>query len=367
MVKILKTIPYIDGNAIVFVCDQKYFDFTAISIQSLLNNIKLPVCIHVLTDEVEHQTMEDEFKKCLNVPDKSSLRVYCINEFIDFGNMHLQGSGYISKAMYYRLTIPELMKNYVRVLYLDSDICVTHSLDELFEIPFENEEIIAGCNEPLFMALLAKQNRSIALEAKGTSKEIVEKLMKDYGTIVNWYNKEMKIDANTECNYMNSGVCLFDIKKCNDFKFTEKVFNLVLEQYKKNSWIRCPDQDVINSICQGRIKWLPSKWNALWTLAFAYYVEFLCRCRKRLKEGREYKESIKDAYIWHYVSAIKPWNKPHKAYDMAMHWWRVCAQTKFFEKHLHMLSPTVQRGILNRLDALQNSATINDFIDATDA
>lgn len=365
--RILNQIPYVSGNAIVFATDWKYFDFAVVAIQSLLNHLNHNVCIHVFTDVQDSKAMEEQFHESLDILKQASVSVYCIDDLIDLDSLKLKDSGYISKATYYRLIIPEVMQSYDRVLYLDSDICVTHSLDELFEISFENEEIIAGCNEPHFMWLMAKQNRSIALESTEAPKDVSERLVKKYGTISNWYKEEMKIDVAKCSTYMNGGVCLFDIQKCRQFDFVNKAFNFIMDQYNRNGWIHYSDQGVINSICQGRIKWLPSKWNALWTLAFAYYVEFLCRCRKRLKEGREYKESIKDAYIWHYVSAVKPWNKPHKAYDMAMHWWRVCAQTKFFEKHLHMLSPTVQRGILNRLDAEQNTATINDFIDATDA
>jgi hypothetical protein len=74
--KILKTIPYIDGNAVVFCSDKNYLDYSIVAIQSWLDCAKDPSCIFLLTDEPDVQKMQEYMEANMRIPNGSSLYVY---------------------------------------------------------------------------------------------------------------------------------------------------------------------------------------------------------------------------------------------------------------------------------------------------
>ena len=58
-------------------------------------------------------------------------------------DIQLSGFKYWSVEMYYRIVIPLIMRNYDRVLYLDSDIVCKKDISELFATDFDNKKLVA--------------------------------------------------------------------------------------------------------------------------------------------------------------------------------------------------------------------------------
>lgn len=354
--KILKAIPFHDGNALVLSTDRNYMDYAIVAIQSWLDNASKPTNCIILTDENDWKGMQSYMESNLRIPSNSTLEVHCIADLVDLDELQLYEFGYLTKAMYYRLLIPAIMPDYGKVLYVDSDVCIANPMEEIFDTEFEGDEIIGAVEDFETMKMLPK-----GIKGMGCIPEELQKgLANKYGNLREWYRREMDINPDDNPKYMNSGVCLFDIKKCNEYGFTDKCFDLISKQMKANGWILYPDQDVLNSVCKGRIKWLPHRWNALWCYATKYALNIRLQRKSLQEEGEKYKESIENACLWHYLCG-KPWNKPSLDYDMAMHWWKACQKTPLFEKHLSKLSKNVQAKILELLGEERKTPAIDSF------
>ena len=72
--------------------------------------------------------------------------------------------------------------------------------------------------------------------------------------------------------------------------------------------LNCPDQDMINVACKGRIGLLDPGWNYLWNYGFAR--------KRKPPDGPAwfadvFEEARSKKYIVHFSSAIKPWDYMH--------------------------------------------------------
>lgn len=96
--------------------------------------------------------------------------------------------------------------------------------------------------------------------------------------------------------------------------------------------IRNREQDVINSVLQGKIFYLLELWNVPTLLPLGkqttlYTMEYDLQVK--------YAKAVKQAKIIQYVSARKPWIYPNS--DMALVWWQYARQTPFYEEILARL------------------------------
>lgn len=174
-----------------------------------------------------------------------------------------------SAEIYLRLWIPELLRVFDKVLYLDADMVVRHSLHHLYAVDVTGVQL-AGVRD----------------FNNAQHKRYVE--------------KQLGVDSGS---YINSGVLLFNIKQCIREKFRESCFSVLSEEVRFN----CPDQDMINTACAGRIKLMDSGWNYLWHYGFLD--------KRQPPDGHAwYKDDLANAqkkkYIIHYSSAFKPWLYP---------------------------------------------------------
>ncbi|MEI0607954.1 glycosyltransferase family 8 protein [Brachyspira pulli] len=115
---------------------------------------------------------------------------------------------HFSPAIFIRLSIPSILNDIDKVLYLDCDIIVTKSLSELFTIDIEN-----------YYALVVREN------------------IKE--------NKSYKF---------NSGVLLINNKLCKETNI-EKEFIKRCNEFNEN------DQDVLNYVLKDKVKYIDKKWN----------------------------------------------------------------------------------------------------------
>ena len=133
----------------------------------------------------------------------------------------LQVNGHFTTAIYYRLSIANILENKLeKILYLDADILCTSCIKEINNINLKNK-IIAGVEE-------------------------------------RWLDKNhlKSIGLPISHQYFNSGVMLINIPLWNE--------NKILEEFNKHI-NRCsykfPDQDVLNLILTNKIEYINEKFN----------------------------------------------------------------------------------------------------------
>lgn len=132
-------------------------------------------------------------------------------------------------TIYYRIFIPEMFPQYDKGIYLDSDIIVLEDVAKLFNTDL-GDNLLAACldmstfNNPIFAKYFA--------DAVGIGTD----------------------------QYFNSGVLLMDFKKFRDEEFCEH-FLYLLNTYDFDTV--APDQDYLNAMCRGRVKYLNIAWNVM--------------------------------------------------------------------------------------------------------
>lgn len=213
---------------------------------------------------------------------------------------------YISTETYFRFFIPEIFKDYSKILYLDADILVLQDLKELYDTDIQN--YYAGVvQDTVLEVFIADENIKTRTKPERIYTEYFkEKLHKK------------------ENSYFNAGVLLLNLDKIREDNIVEKLWQFTAEE----SPLEFQDQDVLNAVLEGNVKFVDYKWNTLKDLNwFATQV--------RDKKKRKYLLSTyKHPGIFHYVGGNKPWLVHEENYNYACieEWWKYYKLTPYFNK-----------------------------------
>lgn len=175
-------------------------------------------------------------------------------------------------ATYFRLKLPSLLLNYRKVVYLDVDILVNKDVSPMWDIDL-HAKAIAAVQEP-------------------------------YGKVVGKeYHEKIGIqDSNHK--YFNAGILIMDLEQLRTSNFEGRVVSY-LEKYKDN--IEYQDQDILNAVLQGNVKYIHPEYNYI-----PSYRNLLSPKRKDILDSLPYTKqeivSLKsEATIYHYCGKKKPW------------------------------------------------------------
>lgn len=234
---------------VCYTCDNNYAIYTGVSIASILYNASDEdnLCFYIISDNIS----EDNKQKILDLRKIRPAEINFISLdksiFNDF--TEVKTTSYLPIASFYRLKLASLIQNEDKIIYLDPDIIVNSSLNDLYNTDIENYY----CGGVL---------------------DIGHK------------RQEKRLGLNKEEFYINSGVMLINLKKWRNNK-AEEQFISNAEKNIKN--IRLGDQDLINICFAGNIKNLEKKWNV--------QVINYCSCS-------DYSGNFN---ILHYTGKSKPW------------------------------------------------------------
>lgn len=238
------------------------------------------------------------------------LSIQCIHLGGACRDLELNSRAHYSPEIYLRLWIPELFSWFDKLLYLDADVIVQRSLHELFLVDASNCDV-AGVLDPNNAGHKAYVEQQLGVAAAA---------------------------------YINSGVLLLNTVNCRKHSFRLRCFD-VLQSHPQ---LNCPDQDMINVACQGRIALLDPGWNYLWNYGFAR--------RRQPPDGtawftQVFAESRSKKYIVHFSSAIKPWDHMHD--EDADIFWAVARRSAAYCKVLRQSGLRKTAELLAQLRAAQ--------------
>ena len=270
---------------IVMAANDKYVPYLGVSIQSLINHASIEVdyTIYVL-----HRDISENHKKKLEQLKKENIRI----KFIDVGEFFVERNiptiGHLSEETAYRLIADKIFPQYHKILYIDCDTIIRKDVKELYNI--ELDDCILG----------ASRGRLV----KGLYDYIL-----------------MELECLPE-NYINAGVLVINL---DEFK-RERIGEKGLEMLSKGEFL-CQDQDVLNILCEGRIKYIDGRWNVEWQHLTGLGGEVI------IDESRKGTlEFIDDPFIVHYTSRIKPWRCPD--IKLAEYFWEEARKSPFYEEIL---------------------------------
>ncbi|MBR3328926.1 glycosyltransferase family 8 protein [Candidatus Saccharibacteria bacterium] len=163
-----------------------------------------------------------QFKKMTRSLHLKAIVAYCTRRQKGAGDF------FSSAVYYYRAFIPLLFPIYKKAVYIDSDTILRGDIGELFDIEL-GDNILAAMPDP---------------------KVTVIPEFRDYVDIaLNVPHEE----------YVNSGIQVMDLKKMRKIKYLSTMIDLIR---KYDADLVAPDQDYLNVILRGKIKYLDKCWNA---------------------------------------------------------------------------------------------------------
>lgn len=267
---------------VVFATDENYVVPTYVAAYSMLKNSKNNFFfdIYIMIPD----SMTEHGKKILSELEKdyNNCKVNFLNMKNAFQNVEMQIS-YITPATYYRLLLPELLPQYEKCLYLDSDIIVADNIESIYETQ-KSDAYLTG--------VIAGNPALSSLEGEAR----VE------------HSKRLGID--TIDTYVNAGVLVFNLDLMRKHDLVKKFMERVPLKYPYQ------DQDILNSICYGNIQFANRRYNVCPLNGL--------KPNAKIDLKKDEIETINLAYqkpaIVHYAQPQKPWLS--RSFPMASYWWK---------------------------------------------
>ena len=288
------------------------FDTNNVAIAVAANDYFIPYCATFLKSMAEHSDSDKNYdilllsqdvsdinvknvKKMLSAWKNISLRVLDPSVLIDQYTFHIEG--HFSKETYYRLVLPELLPNYDKVLYLDSDMI---AMDDVAKIYDENIDgyLLAACHDA------------------------------DTAGLYNGYRKDKKdytdkiLKLKEPYQYFQAGVLLLNLEEFRKRYTTKQILDFAVSE----KW-QLLDQDILNKLCEGAVKYIDMSWNVMVDFAGIRINQIIALAPRWLNEM--YQEARKNPKIIHYAGPQKPWFEPEM--DFGIQFWECARGTAYYE------------------------------------
>jgi lipopolysaccharide biosynthesis glycosyltransferase len=286
-----------DAIPIVLSAGEHYSPYTAVTLQSLLNNSNRKRKYHFIIFE---EDFSNETKDLLK--NQVSNFSHCTIDFVNTANVFNEipiapPNSYLNIGVYLRLLIPYWFDNYKKIIYLDSDLITLTDIAELYDI-----DILDFC----LGAVIDQYNESHLRQRYYTY--LSQKASPVFMLLTNW------------SRYFNAGVLLFNTQKFKDKIHFQDLFRFTI--YYSNRYINhWNDQDVLNLLIKNDYYLLPSEWNYQLLKIF---------------KNRSYQPSESNTKIIHFIGDIKPWeSNPQIEDDKNILKWQNLAKSVplFIERH----------------------------------
>lgn len=250
------------------------------------------VCLSSLMMSADNNTFYDIFICCKRDPHFQKEHIDKITNtypmcriryiFVDESFDSAYEVRHVTKATYYRLLLPELIKEYDKILYSDIDIIFRMDLSGVYNQDLTDYYIAAtydlGINQD------TKYINSLGLEK--------------------W-------------EYYQAGFLLLNLKELRKNHIVDK-----FKKFSRNKFLY-QDQDILNICCKGKIKQLAPCYN-MNDCAFIYIYKHQ-RILPETINSQDCDYALKNGNI-HY-SGYKPWNRYSICFDI---WWEYYRKSPFF-------------------------------------
>lgn len=252
---------------ILLCIDNNYVMPIGVLITSIGINNQEHINYYVFTDA----TFKDEYKEVLRSVAKTyghTISFYVIEheDIAEFPFGRSDQPQHVSIATYYRLFVSKVLpKDVKRIIYLDGDMVVRHSLKELWGADIENYAVgvVHDVSEPLHL-------------------------------------KDERLSYPREYGYFNAGMLLINVDYWRKNHCLERFADYVKHNRDK---IIMHDQDVLNAVLYKEKKWLPVTYN--FQSGFIFRPQYQSYNPDLSQAIEKYKYN---PTIIHYVSSSKPWN-----------------------------------------------------------
>ena len=251
---------------ILISVDSKYLDKAQTMLFSLRLSTRESVTVYLLDYRLSTEE-KNRLSQYLEEKCQMQLTVIDVRE-TDLDSLPV---GRYSIEMYFRILAQFLLpKSLDRILWLDADIVLLKSITEFYYQSFEGNKYI------------------VCAESQGEEQ---------------WLKEQKKtLDLPDEHIYFNSGVMLMNLEL---LRKSTNMHDIVEQCYLLRDNLRCPDQDILNFLYQGQVKYAePKKYN--YQLTSTTHIPH---------------SDIQNIVVLHYSGYRKPWN-----------YWQITNASKYYWK-----------------------------------
>lgn len=298
--------------AVASAVSEEYFPYICVTIQSIIDtsssNNNYDIIIlgeHISAGNKE--VVRDLIKGHSNF----SVRYIEISEFLSQYDLPVEEQ--YKPVIYARLTLPEIMQKYEKVVYIDSDVVLTTDIAKLYATDVRGY-LLAAVRDAVMIAWYHTPGNP--------EYEYIHDVLK----------------LRHPDQYFNSGVIVFNIPEFGRQFSTEFLF-----EYATSRFWKWRDQDVFMTLTDGKVKLLGQEWNVL----VPYFRDEL----QILEDGGQYElkkryiEAVNHPNLIHYIGcsflSLNP--KPLKLEIF----WKYALKTPVFDELLQRaLAKTCQNNIV---------------------
>lgn len=240
---------------IFFAVDHNYAEHLCVAMASILVNARNFDQFNFYI--IDSGLLPGDKKKIESLKKHKDFNIEYLKVDMDvFKNYPIQNS-YLSLATYAKYLIVELKPELDRCLYLDCDIVVNTSLEQLYNMDFD-ESLAVAVKDSFYPSDFAQK----------------------YGIK----------------DYFNAGVLLINARKWRENGITKKLFDAT-ENLGNAGELEHEDQDVLNYVLNEKVKFVSTRWN--------------CQCFSFSFNTAKTKQDMFDIifgpFIVHYTAQGKPW------------------------------------------------------------
>lgn len=266
---------------IFYAIDDGYAKFVAVSIKSLIMNANNNYNYDI---NVIYENLSEENAKKLKSLETDNVKIILteMNQNLSMitdklGNRLREYT--FTLTIFFRLFISVMFPKYDKCIYIDADTVIPGDISSLYNEDLGNNYL--GC--------------------------IVDKSTIDNEILASYFEKVVGIPRD---KYINSGVLLMNSKKLRELKIDEKFLDLYI---KYGFDVIAPDQDYINSMCYGHIKYLSDIYDAM---------------------PNPNNKEVEKPVIIHYNLFLKPWQYENvQYYD---YFWKYAKFTPYYDEILEI-------------------------------
>lgn len=281
--------------AVVLAASTYYAPFMTVSVQSVIEHrsegfVYDFILLHSdLTEEMQYM-----ISSVAQGLDNVSIRFFQVTSELAECQYNFR-EGYTPES-FYRIVMMDILTQYDKALYLDCDVIARSDVAELFQLDL-GEHLIAAA--------------------------------RDLDGISNWYfdhdNRRSYISEIMGLpvpeDYFQSGVVLFNLAEFRKTFTLEEIIRVTCAPE-----IEWGDQDALNILCRGRVKYIGLEWNTIVNYRNRQINDLFVY--GPLELFQEYLLARSTPKIIHYAGT-KPWNE--LGTDMFQYFWRTARETPFYE------------------------------------
>jgi lipopolysaccharide biosynthesis glycosyltransferase len=249
-------------TALVLACDDRFIPFTAVVARRIVHHAAEKFPVIVISDDVSDENKALAQKFC---PEISFIEAAPL-----FEHRPLPARGTFSRAAYLRLFLDDILADFGRAVYLDSDISLLTDVSPLLAL------------KPKAAPIIAAYDMQLMIEDK--------------------YRDRLHISA----PYFNSGVMVLDLRAIRAERIFDNALRYALDHPERCEFV---DQDALNAVLNGRWQVLDWRWNSVTWIRDMVPREPFIRHFARYKPWARKKAGIEQRFVdeWRSDLAESPW------------------------------------------------------------